>query len=163
MTAGVWYQVAVTLNGNTGILYLNGLPAGTNNTMTLGPPCLGNTANNYIGRSQYPDPYLDGVIDEFRIYNVGLSAVEIAATAALGSGQLLNTNSPPMSLAITGTNLELSWPLANAGFALQSRTNLVMGNWLDVTAPAPQIVGSNWQVVMPRPGDTNSAFYRLSK
>jgi len=163
MSAGVWYQVAVTLNGNTGILYLNGLPVGTNNAMTLRPSSLGSTANNYLGRSQYPDPYLDGVIDEFRIYNVGLSAAEIAATAALGSSQLLSTNSPQMNLAISTANLTLSWPLANAGFTLQSRTNLVLGNWVNVTSPSPQILSGQWQVTLPVSSTNPGTFYRLAK
>jgi regulation of enolase protein 1 (concanavalin A-like superfamily) len=163
MSTGMWYQVAVTLNGNTGILYLNGLPVGTNNAMTLRPSSLGSTANNYLGRSQYPDPYLDGVIDEFRIYNLGLSAAEIAATVALGSSQLLNTNSPAMNITISGTNAILSWPLANAGYTLQSRTNLVLGNWVDVTSPAPQIVGGQWQMALPSATNAGPAFYRLMK
>lgn len=163
MTTAGWYQVAVTLNGNTGILYLNGLPVGTNNAMTLRPSSLGNTANNYLGRSQYPDPYLDGVIDEFRIYNVGLSAAEIAATAALGAAQLLSTNNPPLSLAVSGANLKFSWPLASAGYTLQSRTNLSLGNWANVTSPAPQIVGDLWQVTLPPPANAASTFYRLIK
>jgi hypothetical protein len=163
MTTGVWYQAAVTLNGDTGILYLNGLPVGTNDTMTLRPAGLGGTGNNYLGRSQYPDPYLDGVIDEFRIYNVGLSAAEIAASAVLGSGQLLITNSPPMSLARTGANLTLSWPLACAGYTLQSRTNLLSGNWANVTSPTPQIAAGQWQVTFPPPANSPSIYYRLIK
>jgi hypothetical protein len=163
MATGVWHQVAVTLNGNTGVLYLNGLPVGTNHAMTLRPSNLGSTADNYLGRSQYPDPYFDGVMDEFRIYNVGLSAAEIAASAALGPGQLLSTNSPQMNLTLAGTNLTLSWPLASAGFTLQSRTNLTLGNWLDVTSPVPQIVNSQWQVALPVSNNFPAAYYRLSK
>jgi hypothetical protein len=62
-----------------------------------------------------------------------------------------------------GTNLTISWPLANAGFIVQSRTNLALGDWLNVTSPAPQIVGNQWQVALPPPGDGGSAYYRLSK
>jgi endoglucanase len=163
MTTGVWYQVAVTLNGNTGILYLNGVPVGTNNAMTLRPATLGSTANNYLGRSQYPDPYLDGAIDEFRIYNAGLSPAEIAATAALGSGQSLSTNSPAITPVATSSNLTLSWPLACAGYTVQWRTNLVLGSWVNAAPPAPQIVGTNWQVTLPMSGSNDSIFYRLLK
>jgi O-glycosyl hydrolase len=164
LSAGAWYHVTVAFNGNTGILYVNGVAVGTNNAMTLKPASLGITSNNYLGRSQYPaDPYLNGVLDEFRIYSVALSAAEIAATEALGSNQLLSTNSPSVSLTATMSNLTLSWPLASAGFTVQSRTNLVLGGWVNLSSPAPQIIGSQWQVTLPVPTNTPSIFYRLAK
>jgi len=161
LAAGVWYHVAVTLNGNTGILYLNGVAVGTNSAITLNPSSLGSTVNNYLGKSQWSDPYLNGLLDEFRIYSVALSPAEIAATYALGPSQLLSTGSPFISMTETSTSLTLTWPLASAGFALQSRTNLVLGNWVSVSSPVPQIVGSNWQIMLPA---TNTMqFFRLSK
>jgi enterochelin esterase-like enzyme/fibronectin type 3 domain-containing protein len=163
LSTGALHQLAVTLNSGTGILYVDGAAAGTNSGMTINPSSMGSTVNNYLGKSQYADPYLDGSLDEFRIYNVALSSAEIAATAALGSGQLLSTNSPPMSVALAGTSLTISWPLANAGFTLQSRTNLTLGNWEDVTSPAPQIIGGQLQVTLPRPDNLNTVFYQLSK
>jgi hypothetical protein len=82
---------------------------------------------------------------------------------ALGPDQLLSTNSPTLSLALTEGNLTLSWPVANVGYTVQARTNLALGDWLNVVSPAPQIVGSQWQVVLPPPGDGDSLFYRLAK
>ena len=163
LAAGAWCHVAVTLNGNAGVLYLNGAPVGTNNAMTLRPSNLGNTGNNYLGKSQYADPYLNGAIDEFRIYSVGLSAPEIAATYALGPGQLLSTNVPQITLSASTANLTLSWPLANAGFRVQSCTNLFLGEWVDVPSPPPQITGSNWQVTFPAAANFSSTFFRLIK
>jgi len=163
LTTGAWHQVAVTLSGATGVLYLDGVPVGTNSGVTIHPSTLGNTSNNYLGKSQYADPYLDGAFDEFRIYNAALSPAEIAATAALGSGQLLSTNRPPLNVATSGTNLTFSWPLANAGFTLQTRTNLGLGNWVSVISPAPQIVGEQWQILLPQPSATNQVYYRLLK
>lgn len=72
-----WQHVAVTLSGTTGTLYLNGVPVGTNDNMTLNPSSLGNTTNNWIGRSQYPDPMLNGTVDEFQIYDRALSEAEV--------------------------------------------------------------------------------------
>ena len=163
LSIGPSYHIAVVLAGNTGILYLNGVPVGTNNAITLKPSSLGNTLNNYLGRSQYADPYLNGVLDEFRIYTAALSRAEIAATDALGPNQLLSTNSPSITVASTATNLTLTWPLASAGFTLQSRTNLILGNWVNVASPAPQIIGGQWQVTLPVSVSVDSAFYRLSK
>jgi hypothetical protein len=78
--------VAVAKSGNTGTLYVNGTQVGQNTSMTLSPSSLGNTTNNWIGRSQYAaDPFLDGQIDEFRIYNRALSAAEVQALFTAGN------------------------------------------------------------------------------
>jgi hypothetical protein len=163
LTVGAWHHVAVTLNGNTGNLYLNGVAVGTNAGIILRPATLGVTTNNYLGRSQWSDPYMNGLLDEFRIYSVALSASEIAATYALGPSQVLSTNRPTFSLAAAASNLTLTWPLASAGFILQSRTNLALGNWVNVTAPVPQIAGGQWRVALPVAPNTAPTFYRLFK
>ena len=226
LSTGVRHQVAVTLSGNTGVMYLDGSPVGTNSSMTLNPMMMGITANNYLGKSQYSDPYLDGSLDEFRIYKRALTAAEVAGvhlagTVTLGNlsqtydgtarsvtatttpngltvnityngsanaptnagsytvigtindanyqGSATNTlvindvTRPQMSLALAGTNLTVSWPLASPGFTLQWCTNLADGNWLNVPSPTPQIIGGQWQVVLPRSADDDSVFYRLSK
>jgi hypothetical protein len=80
-----WSLVTVTLSGQTGTLYVNGQPVGTNTNMTLTPAGLGDTTQDWIGRSQFPaDPYLNGAVDDFNIYSRALSASEVAA---LASGQ----------------------------------------------------------------------------
>ena len=164
LSVGVWYHLAVTLNGNTGILYANGTAIATNNAMTLTPAILGNTSNNYLGRSQFSaDPYFNGAIDEFRIYNVALSPAEIAATDALGPNQALSTASPILNMATTPGNLTITWPLASAGFTPQLSTNLVLGGWTNVPSPSPQIIGGQWQLTLPSTGNSDSIFYRLAK
>jgi len=77
----VWSHVAVTLSGTTGTLYLNGTPVATNPNMTLHPSTLGSTNQNWIGRSQYPDPFLNATVDDLNIYDLALSPAEIAALA----------------------------------------------------------------------------------
>jgi hypothetical protein len=85
LPTGVWTHVAVTKNGNTGTLYVNGSVVGTNGNLTLSPSSLGNTNQNWLGRSQYSaDPYLNGLIDDFRIYNRALSASEVSSLAGGG-------------------------------------------------------------------------------
>jgi len=74
---GSWTHVSITMNGAIGILYINGTEVGRNENFTLNPSNIGITTQNYIGKSQYPDPGLDASIDEFRIYNRVLSASEI--------------------------------------------------------------------------------------
>jgi len=163
LSVGSWNHLVVTLNGGTGILYLNGVAVATNNAMTLKPATLGSTANNYLGKSQWADPYLNGVLDEFRIYSVALSASEIAGTYALGPNQPLSANSPTMGFTSTPSNLTLTWPLASAGYTLQARTNLIQGNWANVTSPAPQILGGQWQVTLSTSVGARAVYYRLMK
>jgi hypothetical protein len=76
-----WSHVAVTLSGNTGTLYVNGTAVATNTGMTLRPSNLGNTANNWIGRSQYADPFLNATVDDFHIYNSALTQAQIQTLA----------------------------------------------------------------------------------
>ena len=162
LAPGVWYHVAVTRNGNTGILYVNGVAVQTNSSMTLSPSSLGNTVNNYIGRSPWSsDPYLNGALEEFRIYNVALSPAAIAATYALGPDQSLSISSPFMSQSAIAGNLTLAWPLASATYNLQSCTNLAAGNWVNVPSPAPQTSGANLQVTLSPTNTTQ--FFRLSR
>jgi Concanavalin A-like lectin/glucanases superfamily len=60
-------------------LYVDGVQVGESTDVGLYPARLGNTPNNWIGRSQNPtDPFLTGLVDDFRIYQRGLSAKEIA-------------------------------------------------------------------------------------
>lgn len=82
LSTGVWHHLAVTLSGSTGVLYIDGVARGTNNDMTLRPSDLGATTQNYLGKSQYSDPNLNGSIDDFRIYDRALSASQIQALAA---------------------------------------------------------------------------------
>ncbi|HLP76568.1 MAG TPA: carbohydrate-binding protein, partial [Candidatus Paceibacterota bacterium] len=72
---------------------------------------------------------------------------------------------PPaaVGVALTGSNLALSWPLACEGFTLQARTNLVSGEWMNVGSPAPQIINEQWQVLLPPPDAEGPVFYRLIK
>jgi hypothetical protein len=82
-----WSHVAVTLSGTTGTLYVNGQPVGTNNNMTLTPADLGNTDQDWIGRSQFSaDPFLAAIVDDFQIYDHALSAAEISALAGGQAG-----------------------------------------------------------------------------
>jgi hypothetical protein len=86
-----WVHVVVTLSGTTGTLYVNGLAQGTNTNMTLRPSSLGNTNQNRIGRSQWSnDPYLNGRVDEFRIYDRALSSSEVTALYNSNSDNVIN-------------------------------------------------------------------------
>ena len=84
LSSGGWHHVAVVLRSGspyTGALYVDGALAGMNTSMTLHPSDLGVTTNNWLGRSttSASDPFLDGLVDDFRLYSRALADSEIAA------------------------------------------------------------------------------------
>jgi uncharacterized protein len=85
LPTGTWTHVAVTLGGGLGVLYVNGSEVARNAAMTLTPASLGSTTQNWIGRSQYADPYLDGAVDGLRVYSRALAASEVASLFTSGS------------------------------------------------------------------------------
>ncbi len=140
-------------------LYTNGVLAASTSTGSKQIASI-NDVTSFLGHSHWSnDPGLNGSIDEFRIYDGELNTNQIAATQALGPNQVLSTSSPTLSASLAGPDLTLSWPLPAAGFGLMTRTNLSLGDWVQVTSPTPQIIGNHWQVIMPVA--QNTQFFRL--
>jgi len=74
-----WHHLAVTVDSSamTLQLYVDGNVVASAPTTVL-PADLGETTQNWLGRSQYEaDPYFMGMLDEFRIYDRALSASEV--------------------------------------------------------------------------------------
>jgi hypothetical protein len=67
----------------------------------------------------------------------------------------------PLSLAKSGTNLVLHWPLYPAGFVLESAADLNPPGWWNTNGPAPGVTNNqNWVVtVATNPGQ----FFRLRR
>lgn len=113
MPTGEWVHVAVILEGGVGTLYVNGAPVVVNSGMTLKPSAF-NPWSNYIGNSQWPDPLFDGRIDDFRIYNYGLTGAEVTDVLLGGSpGDGLDVTPPatPASLIANAgdSSVSLGW------------------------------------------------------
>jgi regulation of enolase protein 1 (concanavalin A-like superfamily) len=112
-----------------------------------------------LGRSPWNgDPWLNGAIDEFRIYAGQLWPTDIVAAQTVGPNVLLTTN---VSLSVFQGNgsLSLTWPVATSGFTLESSPALGRNAiWTPVTGEA-LVIGLNNQVSI---SPTNSAmFFRL--
>lgn len=106
----IWTHVAVTIDGGTGVLYVNGWEVGRNSSMTLTPSSLGATTQNYLGRSQYSDPYLNGRVDEFRIYAEALSAAEVAALyTEQVPDSMPSTPADLSATAVSSSQVDLVW------------------------------------------------------
>jgi hypothetical protein len=75
-----WHHVAVTIDADkqTMILYYDGEELARNNSVLLSPSDLGETTNNWLGRSHNEDDsYYLGSMDDFRIYDYALTQAEI--------------------------------------------------------------------------------------
>ena len=158
-------HLTCVFNCSAGVIsvYTNGVPVAAFTGITDPLSAVGSQFA-YIGRSlNTGDPYPTWTIKELRFYNAALSGADVAATDALGPGQLLSTNSPLLSAALTGTNLTLSWPVASPDYAVLARTNLVLGSWSIVTSPVPQLVSNQWQMPLPPPTNAGALFYQLVK
>ncbi|MHC4167947.1 MAG: LamG-like jellyroll fold domain-containing protein, partial [Planctomycetota bacterium] len=88
-----WHHVAAVVQ-STGIqLYLDGTVVASGPT-TVVPSDLGQTTNNWLGRSQYSaDGYLNASLDDFRIYDYAMSQDQIKDTMR-GDPMLASAPSP---------------------------------------------------------------------
>ena len=106
-----WVHLAVTLSDKVGKLYVNGVLVGANANMEFSPLQIGATANNWLGRSQWSaDAYLDGKIDDFRIYRGALKTADIY-NLATGNGAPAVPAAPASlsATAVVGNKINLSW------------------------------------------------------
>ena len=80
-----WHHIAVTVDDTNSLhrLYLDGALTAQNTSANLCPKDLGETTQNWLGRSQYStDPYFDGTLDDIRFYSRILSGQEIRNMAS---------------------------------------------------------------------------------
>lgn len=104
---GQWSHVAVTLSGDVGTLYVNGV-AVSSGAITLNPSSF-NPTKNYIGKSQFSDPYFNGMVDDFRVYD-----------HALPSDGIRDLAMPPPAVVVPDASYE-AWV---GGFAFLSGEGL---------------------------------------
>ena len=156
---GQYVHVVCIYSPPTGaaVIYTNGALEGTLAVSTALTNVSANAAA--LGRSPWSsDPWVNGAIDEFRIYAGQLLPADIAAAQAVGPNVLLSKN---VWLAVSqgSVALTLSWPVASSGFMLQSSPSLGANTlWTTVTNGMATVGASNQIVILP----TNTAmFFRL--
>lgn len=158
----VWSHVALSYDITAGFarLYVNGKKVSTG---IASIPLSGlNDINNWLGRSNWPDPYFTGQFDEFRIYEGALVDSQIAATYAAGPDALPSANVMPQLGAVrSGTTITISWPADATGYELEYTTSLGTGAvWQKVNTSAV-VEGGVKKVTLSTTGD--ASFYRLKK
>jgi len=137
-------------------LYTNGVPYLS--ASITAPVSQAGIVGSWIGYSPYNDPGITGSVDEYRIYQGRLAPEEIVASDLLGPDQILSAAATLKAAASAG-KVVLSWPLANAGFSVQSSSSLTGSNWITLTN-GPILVGNtNWQVTLQP--TSQAQFFRL--
>jgi hypothetical protein len=141
-------------------LYINGQRAGTG--AATFPLSVVDDRNNWLGRSQWQDPFVNGSIDEFRIYNGPFLDADIAAHYAYGPNTLVSFL-PQLGYSLAGSQLTLFWPTnAGSGFALKSSPVVGTGAVWSPAGGLPTVVGDNYQVTVPVVVPGNQ-FFRLEQ
>lgn len=150
LPTGKWVHVAVTFDWNdaksigVGKLYVDGNLVGTNAAMTINPSILGETTQNYIAKSQWPDPTLAGSVDDFRIYRRALESSDVLTLAAIPAGLITEYDNLSAATLIPGgdltnitSNLTLSSILTTPGVNISWASTL------------PATISTNGTVIQP--------------
>ena len=149
LVTGVWYHVAATYDHNAVELFFNGVPLTTNN---VGPATLLHSPSTFrISKDDNGNVPFAGRIDDVRIYNRGLSEVEIA---------YLYTGRPWLALTRTNAQLTVSWTPPDVGWVLEWTNVLpqVSAPWLQILPPY-QTNGAKLEFLELAPAANK--FYRL--
>lgn len=171
LSVGQWTHVAVTLNGDTGTLYVNGVPVDVQ-VVDLVDPLFGQIFC-YIGKSMYnADPLFNGCIDDFRIYNQALSGDEIYTLWGQSGNSPPRFDSDLIDRSATEDNdIGQSITATDADGGTPSYAKVTGPAWLSVAAdgslsgtPANDAVGENIFVVRATDasGATDDATLRVT-
>jgi hypothetical protein len=126
IVANTWTHVAVTckFDETTGLgtltMYINGSPVVSKSTVTISPASMGTTLQNYIGKSQYSDPTINGLIDDFRIYSRALTIDDIMALKGVPAALITEYKNLtiPGDLTAVSANLTLPTPSVASGVTI---------------------------------------------
>jgi len=158
-TVGVEHHVVWTQDGNAQIakIYIDGALAGENSSFTYTPAEVGATVNDWLGRSQYDDPYLYGSIDEFRIYSTALSAQQVAQDYQLGPNVSAQTG--PVTITTQVTNITVSEQQPATFSVGYVGRHPITFQWYRNGSPVPGATNSAYQLASPLPTSSGTVFY----
>jgi len=126
---GKWIHVAVTVGGGKITQYVNGEVVDENDDYSSKASDMGSTDGNFIGRSQYPDPYFAGLIDDMAIYSAVLTPAQIKQlmdTKFNTPDSAKATVTPPVARPVYNTN-----PNGDGMYARYTFNEIVDGKVLD--------------------------------
>jgi prepilin-type N-terminal cleavage/methylation domain-containing protein len=89
ITAGKWYHIAVTRSGTDAKIYVNGNETSYAVKNSVPATITANTNNLFIGRDTSTSWFLNGAIDDLRIYSTALSLSQVKNIYTAGLKSLL--------------------------------------------------------------------------
>jgi len=119
--ANTWTHVAITCKFDemtgigTMIMYIDGSPVVTKKDVTITPASMGTTLQNYIGKSQYNDPSINGLIDDFRIYGRALTTDDIMTLKGVPAALITEYKNLAIAGDLTAVTANLTLPTPSAG------------------------------------------------
>ncbi|HUR46359.1 MAG TPA: glycosyl hydrolase, partial [Candidatus Saccharimonadales bacterium] len=163
LPVGVWTHVAVTIAGDTGKLFVNGVGVASNTAMTINPVDVG-TKYNYLGKSRFPaDALFSGRFDDFRFVSSALTDAQVAAIYGtpppqFWSSTIYKADAPagiPYSAVLTG-DVTGSGPL--------TFSKMDGPSWLNVSAAGnltgtPSLANGGINNFLVRVTDTNGSIH----
>ncbi|MGA2684643.1 MAG: lamin tail domain-containing protein, partial [Verrucomicrobiota bacterium] len=158
-TVGVEHHVVWTQDGNAQVakIYVDGALISENDSFTFTPATIGGTVNDWLGRSQFNDPYFYGSIDEFRIYTAALSAQQVAQDYQLGPNVSPQTGPVTITTQPTNTIVTEEQPASfNVGYIGR---HPVAFQWYRNGASLAGATNSTYVLASPVPTDSGAVFY----
>lgn len=146
----VYVAVAYDYTGNSARLYRDAVEVRSGPAAV--PLHLINDVNNWLGRAQWGDPMFQGKYDEFRIWEGALSAEQVAANFAAGPNTVPEppVEAPRLAIAMSGSNVIVSWPSNATGFVLQSTASLTSPiSWGAVDTTGAVVEGGMKKLTLP--------------
>lgn len=93
--------------------------------------------NNWLGRSQWPDPLFDGSFDEFRIYDNAINANQIALNTVVGPDQFAEVPA--------GGIFSIEVDTSNGAITLKNNLNIPVAiNYYEITSASGALNPGGW-------------------
>ena len=129
-----------------------------NTAMTLNPSMLGNTFNNWLGRSQFSgDAYLNATITDFRIYDGALTAAEIQRSYT--NGPDVTPFDGPVTIVTQPQSQTVVEPSPATFSVVYQGTPPIRAQWFRNGTPISGATNSTYQLASSSPADSSSVFY----
>lgn len=160
-TPGTWEHLAVSWDGTTARLYVNGVLEGSKVSTATPNYAPGASGGFCVGARADSSFYFPGTVSDAVFYNRVLVPQEISALALIGPP--ISTTPTKVTASASAGYLNLSWPLDHTGWQLLVQTNHLAAGISSNPNDWGTVTGANTtnQVSIPISATQAAAFYQL--